>query len=340
MSTWRQLKDNPKNKEIFIKRAEIIKIIREFFWQENFIETDTPIANSTGGQEPYLEPIKTEFVDPRGQIFKQYLQTSPEYAMKKLLAGGFEKIFQICHCFRNNESFGGTHYPEFLMLEWYRVGDDYLKIMDDTENLFNLVAEKMEIDFLFFNNKKISIKEKWDRLTMREVWQKYLGVELNDYLTLSAMMSLAKSRGLTIDKKDLYEDVFYKIFLNEIEPKLGMDRPVFIYEYPASMAALARLSGKDPRYAERFELYIGGLELANAFGELIDGEEQKHRFAEEQNLRQELDREVCSVDEGLIDALNFLKNKKVIASGIALGVDRLIMLFTGVNDILETRLES
>lgn len=143
MSTWRELKTNPRLKELYEKRTAIIRLIREFFWREGFVETDTAIAVALPGQEPELSPVPVTLHDEKGAGRKFYLQTSPEFAMKKLLAAGFEKIFQICKCFRDFESFGGLHNPEFTMIEWYRARATYLDIMDDTENLFKFVAEKM-----------------------------------------------------------------------------------------------------------------------------------------------------------------------------------------------------
>ncbi len=347
MSNWSELKNNPRLKNIYDTRIKILRLIREFFWSLDFVEIDTPIAVRFASQEPHLNPLPITIHDPNGQGERFYLRTSPEYALKKLLAVGYEKIFEIGKCFRDFESFGGTHNTEFTMLEWYRAPGKYQDIMDDTKNLFKYVASRLpapirggtEGGVLRYKDKKINIFKKWERLSMKEVWQKFINVNLDDYLEIKPLKKLANDRGCTIDDNYEYEDIFYKIFLNEIEPKLGLERPVFVYDYPASMASLSRLCERDHRYAERFELYIGGLELANAFGELTDAAEQKERLGKDRELRQKLGKEVWPVDGDFIAALASLRpaSAEAIArqAGIALGVDRMVVLFTGAKDLNE-----
>lgn len=337
MSTWHELKDNPRFKEFYQKRAKIVGLTRAFFEREGFIETETPIAVALPGQEPELSPVSVTLHDPQGRAHRYYLQTSPEFAMKKLLAAGFEKIFQICKCFRDYESFGGLHNPEFTMIEWYRANATYKDIMDDTERLFKFVGDELGVRAVTWNNNTIDIMASWDRKTMKQVWHEYVGVNLDEYLDASAMHTLARSRGYEVRDGEPYEDVFYKIFLNEIEPKLGAERPVFVCEYPAVMTSLSRLCSYDPRYAERFELYIGGLELANAFGELTDAKEQKNRLEADRAKRVVAGKETYSVDPDFIAAL---ESGIPATGGIALGVDRMVMLFTGSTDINEVIFES
>lgn len=333
MSTWKQIKDNPESFNKIKSRADILRATREFFWLDNFLETDTLISSPTVGQEPYLNPVKIVLSDPSGSEHNHYLQTSPELSMKKLLAGGFEKIFQISHCFRNRESFGGLHYPEFLLLEWYRLKADYFKIMDDTEKLIKDLARKFKKNEVIFSGKKSFLLGDWDRLTMREVWQKYLGLELDNYLDLKFLSGLAEKYKVKVVETDRYEDVFYKIFLNEIEPKLGVGVPTIIYEYPAELSSLARLCPENKKYAERFELYICGVELANGFGELLDPVEQRARFMQEQKIRAELNKEELPMDDDFLSALKNLSDEGCVASGVALGLERLTMLLAGSNDI-------
>jgi lysyl-tRNA synthetase class 2 len=337
MSNWSDLKNNPRLKNIYDTRIKIIKLIREFFWSQDFVETDTPIAVKYPGQEPYLNPVPVIFYDPVGKAENFYLHTSPELAMKKLLAVGYEKIFQIVKCFRNYESFGGAHNTEFTVLEWYRAPGKYQEIMDDTENLFKFVGEKQGIKILRYKDKKINFLEKWDRMSMKEIWQKYLQVNLDDYLEIEKLKNLAKEKKCQMDDNDAYEDIFYKIFLNEIEPRLGNEVPVFVYDYPACMASLSRLCARDNRYAERFELYVGGLELANAFGELTDADEQKERLEKDRELRAKLGKAIWPVDEDFILAL---RSGIPPAGGVALGVDRMVLLFTGAKDLNEAIFQS
>lgn len=340
MSTWKQLKDNPLLKKHYTDRTVILRSIREFFWSKDFLETDTPIAVRLPGQEPYLHPIPVDFRDPDGQSERLYLHTSPEFSLKKLLAAGFEKVFYITKCFRNYEEFGtefSTHNTEFTMIEWYRAPGTLENIMDDTEELFKYVGKQLSVSELMYKNAKIPFTSAWDRWTMKEVWQKFLGVNLDEYLVIDALKTLAVRLGYEVSPGDQYEDVFFKIFLNEIEPKLGFDRPVFIYNYPRSMCSLSRVCPADNRYAERFELYVAGLELANAFGELTDASEQKRRLEEDKALRTNMGKPTWAVDPDFIAALESgIPN----AGGIALGVDRMVVLFTGAHGLNEVIFET
>ena len=348
MSTWSDLKNTARLKNIFDARVEIIKSTREFFWSQGFVETDTPVAVRLAGQEPYLNPLSVAIHNPAGKSEKFYLRTSPEYSLKKLLAAGYEKVFEIGKCFRDYESFGGNHNTEFTMIEWYRApafaeasaGKARLlfQIMDDTENLFKYIGQKLNKDHVLYKEQCVNITEAWDRLSMKEIWQRYIGVDLDDCLEVAQLAELARSKGYTVQTEDAYEDVFYKIFLNIIEPKLGIAKPVFVYDFPAQMTSLSQLCA-DTRYAERFELYVGGLEVANAFGELTDAVEQAKRLEEDKAKRLELGKEVWPVDPDFIAALASLPVASAEATacqgGIALGVDRMVLLFTGAKDLNE-----
>jgi len=337
MSNWQDIKNNPRLKQIYDDRIKIIRLIREFFWQNNFAETETPVAVRYPGQEPNLNPVPVIFEDPDGKKEKFYLHTSPEFAMKKLLAAGYEKIFQLTKCFRNNEEFGGLHNTEFTMIEWYRAPGTYREIMDDTEAMFKYVGEKLQIKKLTYRKKEIGIFTNWERMSMKSVWEKYAGVNLDDYLEIEKMKKLTSEKNYSVSDEDSYDDLFYKIFLNEIESKLGLEKPVFVYDYPAQMASLSRLCADDKRYAERFELYAGGLELANAFGELTDADEQNIRLEADKALREKNGRDIYAVDPEFISAL---RSGMPPASGIALGVDRMVLLFTGAKDINEVIFQS
>ncbi len=341
MSNWSELKNTPRLKNIYNTRIEIIKSIREFFWSQGFVETDTPVAVRLASQEPHLNPISTTIHDPNGRPEKFYLRTSPEYALKKLLAVGYEKVFEIGKCFRDFESFGGNHNPEFTMLEWYRAPGLYQEIMEDIEKLFKFVGKKLSKEWVAYKNKKINIFQNWNRQTMKEVWQTFVGVNLDDYLELNQMQELAKSKGYNVDSNDAYEDLFYKIFLNEVEPNLGIDEPIFVYDFPAQMTSLSRLCESDSRYAERFELYIGGLEVANAFGELTDAQLQKEKLEEDVAKRKNLGKETWPVDPDFIAALAALPvGASAQVGGIAMGVDRMVLLFTEAKDLNETIFQS
>lgn len=303
-------------------RSQIIRLIREWFWSQGFLEVDPPAILRLPGQEPHLSPMKLAIHDERGNRHESYLHTSPEYACKKMLAAGLKKIFSLGKVYRDCESFGGTHNPEFTMIEWYRSQADFYAIMDDVEELFQFIILKLRQEVS-------SLKSVFERLHMREIWQTYAGVNLDEYLDREKMFVLCEAKGYKPKSNEPYEDLFYRIFLNEIEPNLGKDSPVIVHHYPAAMAALARLSPTDPRYAERFEVYVGGLELANCFSELTDADEQLLRLEQDREERKALGRETFEIDMEFINALKTMPP----AAGIALGVDRLVQLFTGCKNI-------
>ncbi len=337
MSTFNELKNNPRLKKVYEERLQILHLIRNFFWSQDFVEAETPIALRLPGQEPYLNPIPVDFIDPYQVSHKFYLRTSPEYSLKKLLAAGWQRVFEISKCFRNVESFGGTHNPEFTMIEWYRAPGTYWDFMDDAENLFKFIGKKLNVEKLKYRVFQIDYLNDWDRISVKDLWKKYLQVNLDDYLSVEQMKKLVQENGFAVDMKDSYEDLFYKLFLNKIETSLGIDRPIFIYDYPAQMCSLSKLCENDNRYAQRAELYIGGLELANGFGELTDPKVQKFNLEKDRSLREQLGKEIWPVDEDLITALDSGISS---AGGIALGVDRMVVLFTGARDINEVIFQS
>ncbi len=341
MNNWQRLRDGQLDKKIFWKRAKIIRAIRDFFWQRDFLEVETPIVSAVPGQETYLEIFDTEVSDDRGKKFSAALNTSPEFAMKKLLAAGFENIFQITKAFRNNESFGGLHNPEFTILEWYRQNASYVNIMKDTEELVGHILSALGLSkTIEYQGVKIDFGTPWERLTVAEAMKKYAGVEGLSYATL---ISAAKEKGYGAKDGEAYDSVFFKIFLNEVENKFDPSHPVILYDYPVELAALAKRKdppsasplppdyrGKIGEVAERFEVYAGGLELANAFGELLDADEQRARFFEDQKVRVAEGKKVYPIDDDFIEAL---RSGIAPSGGIALGVDRLIMLLTNQKNI-------
>jgi elongation factor P--(R)-beta-lysine ligase len=317
-----------KNKKNLDIRWEIIRAIRDFFWQEEFFDVETPNMLRLPGQEPYLDPIKTIIHNERGEKFQAYFHTSPEYTMKKMLAAGYEKIFSITKCYRDYESFGGYHHPEFTMLEWYRVEENYTKIMDDIEKLFLYISNRIgsNIDTTFL------------RISMRDLWEKYVGISLDLCLSADELFHVSKQKGYNPSDDERYEDLFFRIFLNEIEPKLATLGNVIVFDYPAQLASLSRLSKRDNRYAERFEVYIHGIEIANAFSELTDEVEQKKRLEEEKCLRVSLRKDIFDIDDEFLAAVGIMPD----SAGIALGVDRLVQVFIGcknINDVLPLSIE-
>jgi elongation factor P--(R)-beta-lysine ligase len=311
-------------------RSQVVKLIRQFFDEQDFLEVHTPRLVGVPGQEPYLEPFWTEVfsqsLPPTAYSLPAALITSPEYMCKRLLAEGVEKLYDLGPCFRNNEPFDGTHDPEFLLLEWYRRDAGLEELMQDTEHLICFVASQISGAAARVG------APPFRRLTVEQAWREYLNIELAPLLeNREAMARLCLERGQSVTDADSWDDLYFKIFLSEIEPKLGLEQPTFLYRYPRSMAALACLSKDDPRWAERVELYIGELELANGFAELADEHEQRKRFEEERELRASLGKHTWPLDESFLSSLPRMGN----AAGIAFGVDRLVMLLTGASSINE-----
>ncbi len=317
---WQDIKNDPKLKANLETRARILKAVRAFFDARGYHEMETPLMVARPGMEPHLDPFETELRTPAGEKNRVFLITSPEYSLKKLLAAGFTKIYQLGKCFRNGEDSGGRHNPEFTMLEWYRIGTDYRGIMDETEELIRFVAKESV-------GKEIAAG--WERLSVKEAMMRHADIDLDAALTNKGiLLGKAAELGHPLHVGTSWDDVFFTIFLNAVEPKLGIERPCFLYDYPVSMAALSK-PAKDPRYAERFELYMGGLELANAFSELTDAAEQRRRLEEERELRKKLGKNDYGLDEEFLAALESMPE----AGGISIGIDRLVMILLGETDI-------
>ena len=280
-------------------RAKLIQSIRLFFIHHGFLEIETPLRISSPAPEEHIEAI------PSGNWF---LQTSPELCMKRLLAAGYQQIFQISKCFRAAER-GNKHLPEFTMLEWYVAQFDYHQIMYQCEAMLINAFKDMGHDHDFaWQNRKISLASPWERISVADAFLKYAPVTLEEALA---------------------RDKFDEIMVEYIEPRLGIDRPTFIYDYPAKLAALAKIKMNDPTVAERFELYIGGLELANGFSELTDANEQRQRFEEALKLRSTKNWARYFMPEKFLQALQTITP----CAGIALCIDRLVMILANACQI-------
>lgn len=287
-------------------RAALFRTIRKFFYQQNFLEVDTPIRQPVIIPESNIEPILSG---------THFLQTSPELCMKRLIAAGCTKIFQLCHCFRKEER-GSRHLEEFFMLEWYRRGGDYFNLMNDCQQLFCYIAielcskfpdcsstiKKMSGD----NHKKFDMP--WQRITVAEAFDRWSPLPLEQALA---------------------EDNFDEILVRYLEPNLGYDSPALLYDYPIALASLARKKKDDPRVAERFELYIEGIELANGFSELTDPQEQRLRFEDEIDEIEKKSGGRRQMPQTFLKELEHMED----TAGIALGVDRLFMLLLGKKNI-------
>lgn len=322
------------NPELIRARTRVVQLVRRYFDEQGFLEVQTPRLVGLPGQEPYLEPMWSAVQEADGTTHRGALITSPEYAMKRLLAAGFDKIYDLGPCFRNSEPWDGTHDPEFMMVEWYEKGVGLNELMDRTEDMVKFVISS-EVEKTLPGRDPSALvgmtQKSFRRLTVAEAMKQYANVELDGLLeNREAMAAACREHGQTVGEKDTWDDLFFKIFLSEVEPKLG-EVPTFLYRYPASMAALAKRDPVDSRYALRTELYIGSLEMCNGFVELTDADEQRKRFEEEQALRASLGKETWPVDERFLSALP----KMGEAAGMAFGVDRLAMYLTGAKSISE-----
>jgi lysyl-tRNA synthetase class 2 len=328
--TWRRVREGRQPIEPLLMREQVVDGIRSFFKGRDFREVETPSLVRHPGMEPHLEVFQTELVTARGRRDDGFLVTSPEYAMKKLLAAGLERIFQVCKSFRNGEEISARHNPEFTMLEWYRAHTDYTSIMDDCEALLVHLAGR---DRIVYQGREIDLGRP-ERLSVREAFARYAGIDLDGCLELAPMAVAARAKGYAVEPDTTWEQLFHQVLLNEVEPRLGEGRPTILYDYPVSMAALSRAKAADPRYAERFELYVAGIELGNAFSELTDAVEQRRRLEAEREERWAAGRTRYDLDEDFVDAL---AAGIPPSAGIAVGVDRLVMLLAdrpSIRDVL------
>jgi len=334
MQNWQRALQDSGFKHKLLLREKVIDTIREFFKSQKFHEVETPLLVQHADPETSISP----FISCLDQIDKKYqgfLTTSPEFAMKKLLAGGFGNIFQICKSFRNGEPISSRHNPEFTILEWYRTEADYTDIMDDCEALLKFIAAELGLTSLQYQGVEYVLNQTWERLSVAEAFAKYAGIDEVTLLNPTAFLQVAKEKGYAVAPENTFQELFDQIFVNEIEPRLGQNTPTILYDYLASQAALARKKPSDPRYAERFEFYIAGIELGNAFSELADWQEQQARLEEQNVQRKKLGLPIVGVDQNFITAI---KSGIPQTGGIAVGVDRLIMLFADETNIANTLL--
>lgn len=303
-------------------RAELLAQIRAFFAARGVLEVETPALSAAAITDPHLASFKTCYSGPGSQHGRPlYLHTSPEFAMKRLLAAGSGCIYQIARVFRDGEA-GSRHNPEFTLLEWYRVGFDHHRLMDEVAELVGMLLAG-----------RLALAEP-ERLSYRQIFQHHLNLDPHR-ATVADLAACAETRNISIptgmppDDPDPWLDL---LLTHCVEPRLGSGRLTFVHDYPASQAALARLRPDDPPVGERFELYINGIELANGFHELGDAVEQRRRFAQENAARRAVGLPIMPVDEHLLAALEFGLPD---CAGVALGFDRLVMLATRKTSLAE-----
>ena len=312
-------------------RQAIIKGIRSFLDARDYLEVETPILQVSPCMDTHIHAFSTRFKDislEEKQTF--YLHTSPEFGMKKLLSAGCERIYQICHVFRNADD-TKLHSPEFTMIEWYNTDYSYEELMDEAVELVKACGDAVGTNRFTWEGHKVDVQAEWERISVAEAFLKYADIDLDKYLEdRDGLAAALKAKNLHVADDDNWGDLFHRAMLEYVEPKLGMECGTVLYDYPKRLAALAQVKKDNPKYAERFELYIAGVELANGFGELTDPIEQRQRFVAEMEAKEKLYGERYPVDEQFIAAL---EQGLPACSGIALGIDRLVMLATGATHI-------
>lgn len=335
LSPWWKPEIFEKKRKFLSSRQTMMRSIRNYFDSEAFIEVDTPALQISPGLEPHLMAFETTLVGPNpAERQKLYLHTSPEFTMKKLLAAGLPKIWQASHVYRNGER-TTTHHPEFTMLEWYRSNDSYETLITDCQNIVRQAAIDCDKKVFTYEGIDCDPFRDWEILSIDVAFQKYAQIDLQksqqnplnpDRDILAAQ---AEKIGIRVSPSDLWDDIFFRVSLEKIEPHLGIGQPTILIDYPISMAALSRPKQGAPHLAERFELYISRLELANAFGELTCAKTQLKRFKQDMTLKQKLYGYQYPIDMDFIDAVAQMPE----AAGIALGIDRLAMLCAGTDSI-------
>jgi elongation factor P--(R)-beta-lysine ligase len=339
-SPWWSPHVHADRRPALIARGRIKRELRDYFDAQDFVEVECGALAASPGNEAHLHAFRTEWIATGGARLPLYLHTSPEFAAKKLLAAGERRIFEFARVFRNRER-GPLHAPEFTMLEWYRAGETYESVIGDCLQLLARAADTAKLKVFSFRGRQCDPFSQADRLSVADAFLRHAGIDLLATLSpdgIGSREALARAAicaGHPIADDDNWADIFSKVLVSAVEPVLGVGRPTILYRYPRCEAALARAAADDARVAERFELYVCGVELANGFGELTDAEEQRRRFETEMAEKERVYGERYPIDEDFLAALATMPD----ASGVALGFDRLVMLATGarrIDDVIWT----
>jgi lysyl-tRNA synthetase class 2 len=329
-------RDEGRIRRLLLLKTKALGRIRRFFDSRGFAEWQTPRLVVSPGIEVHLQGFVTHYLDSRGEARLRYLPTSPEFSLKKALCAGMERIYELCRCFRNRGESGPLHHCEFTMLEWYRAFADYRAIMVDVEELGWFLAQELGLEVASsFRGIAVDWRPPWSRRSLKEVFSHYCGIDLErgladpDYFRGEAKRLLGEPR----EGEEDFDTLFFRLSLQFIEPHLGLGKPEILYDYPITMAALAAAKPGEPKVAERFEVYVAGVELANAFTELNDPVEQEARFDRVLAEKRWRGFPEVPVDSEFLRELGYGMPP---AAGIALGVERLLMALTDtphINDL-------
>jgi lysyl-tRNA synthetase class 2 len=315
-----------------LARGRILSALRDWFRRRGFLEVETPALQVSPGNEVHLHAFATELTTPAGARQRLYLHTSPEFTCKKLLAAGEGRVFSLSHVFRNRER-GPLHHPEFTMLEWYRTNEPYETLMSDCAAVVLEAAKAAGSQQLQWKNRSADPYAEAERVSVAEAFQTFGGIDLlatmdGEQGDVAKLAAAAKAAGVQIADDDTWSDIFSRVLVERIEPRLGHGRPTVLDRYPLPEAAWAQRAD-DPRLARRFELYACGVELANGFAEITDATEQRARFEAAMEERQRRYGERYPLDDDFLRSLGQMPQ----ACGIAMGFDRLVMLLTGATRI-------
>jgi lysyl-tRNA synthetase class 2 len=333
-SSWWDRESHSDRRPALLARGWMKAALRAHFLEAGFTEVECGILQASPGNEAYLHAFATERIGTDGARQALYLHTSPEFAAKKLLAAGEEKIFEFARVFRNREA-GPLHACEFTMLEWYRADAPYKDIINDTLAVVAIAARTAGHGMLRYRDRMADPHMAAEHLTVAEAFRNYVGIDLlgtvePDGTPVTYLLKeQAEKAGVATADDDTWSDIFSRVLTERVEPRLGNGHVTILDEYPRAEAALARACAHDPRVAERFEVYACGVELANGFGELTDAKEQRARFEAEMDMKEARYGERYPLDEDFLACLAQMPP----ASGVALGFDRLVMLATGAPSI-------
>jgi lysyl-tRNA synthetase class 2 len=342
---WWSRDTHARRRPYLVVRGRIVSALRSWFEAEDFTEVEGGALQVSPGNETHLHAFATDLVRFDGSNRQLYLHTSPEFALKKLLAAGETRIVDFARVFRNRER-SALHHPEFTLLERYRANESYERIMADCAAILGVAARAAGIETFRFRRGEANAFAEPVRVSVCEAFARHAGIDLmatlppdpDDEPDAAPLATEARRIGIHLADDDTWSDIFSRILSERVEPHLGIGRPLILYDYPASEAALARRKPSDPRIAERFELYVAGVELANAFGELTDPVEQRRRFEADMAEKERIYGEHYPIDEDFLAALASMPE----ASGCALGLDRLVMLATGaerIDDVIWTPMQ-